>query len=348
VLAESFTVLLDGQFTGRGGAKGGPAVKAGKGSFFARNVGTTGYKTAIESAADGGGVGGPTVAEYVQGRGSSPSDAEKKSLGLAAAEPPPTTWDDPTSWAVAEAFGADPSGKKDSADAIQKAIDSGASTLFLPGFYQLSKPVRVRGKVSRIIGSGGWTDYNGKTTPNFIIEDGESKAVTLEHISGVNGGIEIDTSRPVVVRSLGAKFVRSKQPAEVLLEDVVTNDLTVLKGQKVWARQLNIENEGTHLTNDGGQLWVLGYKTERGGTLLHAKAGSASELFGNFSYTTTAGKLAPMFRTDNASVFALFHEVCYTGDPFAVLIEDKQGGTTVTVPREEGGLSPYVSRPAKK
>ena len=39
--------------------------------------------------------------------------------------------------------------------------------------------------------------------------------------------------------------------------------------QRVWARQLNIENEGTHLTNDGGDVWVLGYKTERGGTLVH-------------------------------------------------------------------------------
>lgn len=348
VEAESFTVLLDCRFTGRGGAKEKPAVKVGKGSFFARNLTTSGYKTAIASAEDGGGAAGPSVTEYVQGRGSSPFDAEKKSLGLVVAEPPTATWDDPKKWAVAERFGADPSGEKDSADAIQKAIDSGASTVFLPGFYQLSKPVRVRGKVARIIGSGGWTDYNGKTTPNFIIEDGDAKSVTIEHVSGVNGGIEIATRRPVVVRSLGAKFIRFKQPADVFLEDVVTNDLQVLKGQKVWARGLNIENEGTHITNDGGQLWVLGYKTERGGTLLHAKPGSSSEVFGNFSYTTTAGKLAPMFRTEDASVFAVFHEVCYTGDPYAVLVEERQGGATKTVPRKDGWLSPYVSRPKGK
>jgi hypothetical protein len=348
VQADSFTVLLDCQFTGRGGAKGKPAVTAGKGSFFARNVTTAGYKAAIDSAADGGGAAGPVVAEHVQGRGSSPFDAGKKSLGLEVAEPPATTWDDPKTWAVAEAFGADPKGEKDSAEAIQKAIDSGASTVFLPGFYQLSKPVKVRGKVARIVGSGGWTDYNGKTTPNFVIEDGEAKCVTVEHISGVNGGIEIDTKRPVVLRSLGAKFVRFTQPADVFLEDVVTNDLTLLKGQKVWARQLNIENEGTHLTNAGGKLWVLGYKTERGGTLLHTKPGGASEVFGNFSYTTTAGKLAPMFRTEDAGVFAVFHEVCYTGDPFAVLVEETHGGVTRSVPRKEGWLSPYVSRPPAK
>ncbi len=54
---------------------------------------------------------------------------------------------------------------------------------------------------------------------------------------------------------------------EVFFEDVTTDDLQ-LHGHKMWARQLNIENEGTHLTNDASDVWILGYKTERGGTLL--------------------------------------------------------------------------------
>lgn len=348
VRADSFTALLDCQFTGRGGAKPVPAVKVGKCSFFARNLNTDGYKTAIESADASGATAGPKVTEYVQGRGSSPSGADTKSLGLVVTEPPATTWDDPKTWAVAEAFGADPTGGKDSSEAVQKAIDSGATTVFLPGFYQLSKSVIVRGKVARIIGSGGWTDYNGKTTPNFVIADGDAKCVTVEHISGVNGGIEVDTKRTVVFRSLGVKSVRFKQTADAFFEDVTTDDLRVGKGQKAWARQLNIENEGTHLTNDGGLVWVLGYKTERGGTLLHTKNGGSSEVFGNFSYTTTAGKLAPMFRTENASVFAVFHEVCYSGDPFSVLVEEKQGDVARTVKPVDSGLSPYASRPVKK
>ncbi len=61
------------------------------------------------------------------------------------------------------------------------------------------------------------------------------------------------------------------------------------------------ENEGTHIINDSGDLWVLGYKTERGGTLLESRGGARSEILGGFSYTTTAGKLAPMFVTDNSS-----------------------------------------------
>ena len=348
VRADSFTVLLDCAFTGTGGANGRAAVAVGKNPFFARNLTTTGYKTAITSAAPGGGAAGPKVAEYVQGRGSSPSDAGNTSLGLTVADPPATTWDDPKTWAVAEDFGADPTGGKDSSAGIQKAIDSGATTVFVPGFSQVAKPIRVRGKVRRIIGSGGWVDYSGKTKPNFVVEDGDAKSVTIEHFADVNGGIEVDTTRAVVFRSLGVKKVTFKQPADAFFEDVTTNALAVVKGQRAWARQLNIENEGTHLTNDGGDLWVLGYKTERGGTLLHTTAGGTSEVFGNFSYTTTAGKLAPMFRTERASVFAVFHEVCYSGDPFTVLAEEDQGGGPKRVKPADGGLSPYSTRPPKK
>jgi len=119
-------------------------------------------------------------------------------------------------------------------------------------------------------------------------------------------------------------------------------------GQKVWARQLNVENEGTHITNDGGELWVLGYKTERGGTLLHTLGGGQSEVFGTFSYTTTAGKLAPMFLTQDSSAFAFFSEVCYTGDPFATLVREIRKGVTKEVKRGDGTVTPYVGVPSAK
>ena len=85
---------------------------------------------------------------------------------------------------------------------------------------------------------------------------------------------------------------------------------------------MNVENQGTHLMNDGSDVWILGYKTERGGTLLETRGGGRSEILGGFSYTTTAGKLAPMFVNDNSSMFAFFGEVCYNGDPFATLIPE--------------------------
>ena len=341
IRTESFLAVLDSELIGTGGAKNRPAIELGTAPFFARSVSAKGFEKPLSS-------GKGDLAEYCQGKACNPFDGSTKSIGLPVEELPEFAWGDAKDWALAESFGADPTGNKDSSAAIQKAIDSGAKTVFLPGFYQLSKPVIVRGKVERVIGSGGWVDYLSKTSPNFVIADGDAKQVVIEHISGVNGGIEVDTERTVVFRSLGAKSIRLKKAKKVFIEDVTTDDLKLIPSVSLWARLLNIENEGTHLTNDGGSLWVLGYKTERGGTLLHTKNGGRSEIFGNFSYTTTAGKKAPMFVTEDAEAFAFFGEVCYTGDPFAVFARDVQDGKKKTLRRDEAGLTPYVSRPAAK
>ena len=130
---------------------------------------------------------------------------------------------------------------------------------------------------------------------------------------------------------------------ELFLEDVVTDQL-VLRGQRVWARQLNIENKGTHLVNDGGELWVLGYKTERGGTLVKTLNSGKTELLGGFSYTTTAGQLAPMFETQDSEVFAFFSEVCFNGNPFSTLIHEIRGEKQFTIRRGEGHTLPYSGR----
>lgn len=251
--------------------------------------------------------------------------------------------DAPDLWAVVDKFGADPTGNQDSSAAIQRAIDSGATTVFLPGFYNLTQPIRLRGKVNRLIGTGAWIDYSSNSKPDIIIEDGESPIVTIEHIAHINGGIRINTKRPVVLRSIGVRSVDCRTNGDIFLEDVTTDDLRFKPGQNVWARQLNVENEGTHLSNNGGNLWILGYKTERGGTLLNTSNNGRSEVLGGFSYTTTAGKLAPMFVTDNASVFTFFNEVCYSGDPFETLIRETRGTETKIVKRGEGMTAPYSS-----
>ena len=139
---------------------------------------------------------------------------------------------------------------------------------------------------------------------------------------------------------MGAR-IYSQGKGTIFFEDVAGHDLAI-KNQRVFARQLNIENEGTHLLNDGGTPWILGYKTERGGTLVDSRNGGQSEILGTFSYTTTAGKLAPMFVTTDASVFAFFSEVCYSGDPFTTLIRETRQGVTKELKRGEGHTLPYA------
>ena len=64
---------------------------------------------------------------------------------------------------------------------------------------------------------------------------------------------------------------------------------------------------------------------DRGGTVLHTLGGGRSEVLGGFSYTTTAGKLAPMFVNEDSRVFAFFAEVCYSGDPFEIVVRETRG-----------------------
>ena len=351
--------LIDAKLTGRDGANQLPAIiNYNGGRIFLRDITTTAYGRAagdVETpdwfaavritGEDKLGSAGPSVAEYCSHAATSPFSSDSSSLRLTVKETPEVPFDDPKGWAVVDKFGADPTGNKDSSAAIQKAIDSGATTVFLPGFYNLTRPVKLRGKVRRLIGVGAWIDYNHHSKPDLIIEDGASPVVLIEHFDPINGGIEINTARTVVLRSVGTSGVICKRKGDLFFEDVTTDDLRFNAGQHVWARQLNVENEGTHITNNGGNLWVLGYKTERGGTLLETRGGGRSEVLGGFSYTTTAGKLAPMFVTDNSSVFTFFNEVCYSGDPFQTLIQETRGKTTKIVKRDEGWIAPYVSRP---
>jgi len=333
---NSFTCLLDSRLVGQGAASSVPAVQVGKTSFLARHVATSGYQTAIAAEGEKG-EPGPVVAEYMTGKPTRPFDGPVKSLGLPVEETPDVPWDDADRWVVIEAA-AD---RSDAAPAVQAAIDSGATSILLGHGLRFRSPVIVRGKVRRITGTGGDINYGVDANPDFIIEDGESPIIVLEHMAPIGGGILIDTGRTVVLRSLEARVFNLGR-GNLFMEDFCTHKLRINLLQNAWARQLNVENQGTHLTNEGGKLWILGYKTERGGTLIHTKDGGQTELFGTFSYTTTAGKLAPMFVTEDASVFAYFNEICYTGDPFTTLIRETRDDVTKIVERGQGGIAPYV------
>lgn len=356
--------LVDAGLAGSGEAARVPAVvNYNGGKTFLRDVRTEGYGRAVGDVVtpdfvkalqihgeDKPGSLGPDVREYASHPATSPFPSAGTSLRLPVKETPEVPLDPPGTWANVDQFGADPTGMADSSAAFQAAVDSGATTVFLPGQYALKKTVILRGKVRRLVGTGNIVDYTRQVQPDFRIVDGESPVVMLEHLAYVHGGVEIDTGRTVVFRSVSdcdLTFTERAVRGELYFDDFVTHKLR-LKGQKVWARQLNVENEGTHIVNDASDLWVLGYKTERGGTLLETQGGGRSEVLGGFSYTTTAGKLAPMFVNDKAAVFAYFGEVCFSGDPFATLIRETRGAMTKQVERGQGGTTPYIGYPGSQ
>ena len=357
--------LIESSLEGGVGDSGHPAVlNFNNGRIYVRGLSTSGYKRAIvsiqtpdQSAAyrlqpndQPEGIG-PNVEEFSSRAPLSLFETKTTSQRLPVFDAPELKPVPVARWANVVDFGADPTGTKDSSAAIQRAVDSGASTLFLPGFFRLTATIELRANVSRVIGSGGWVDYESQARPDFRIHDGSSSdssnpMIQIEHLSSINGGIEVNTSRTICLKSIGVKqhivFTEKARGGKLFMEDVTTNDLALNK-QQVWARQLNVENEGSHIFNRASDLWVLGYKTERGGTLLHTTSGGRSEILGGFSYTTTAGDLAPMFVTENASVFAFFGEVCYSGNPFKTIVSEKQNGIEKFVQRGEGEPIPYVA-----
>ncbi len=365
VFTYGMLCLLEATLTGRGDAATAPAiVNFNGGRIFLRDIKTSGYGRALADVShtpdgaaafrvkgmDKPGSEGPDIAEYCSHPATSPFPSPASSLRLPVKDPPEVPRDDPKTWACADDFGADPTGEADSSAAMQKAMDSGASTVFLPGSYNLRSPVAIRGKVRRVVGLGGMINYGKGLKPDFRIADGEAPAVLIEHFANIHGGLEIATRRTVVIRSVQDCKLASTEEAEGadwFLEDVVTHDLRLDQVQ-LWARQLNIESQGAHITNDGSDLWILGYKTERGGTLVNTLNGGRSEVIGGFSYTTTAGKLGAMFVNDRSSVWAFFGEVCYSGDPFAVLIQETRGGETRLVKRDDGTTAPYSGYSTEK
>ena len=349
--------LVGATLTGRPEAAQVPAIiNHNGGRLFLRDIVTTGYRRALGDVAtpdsgaafritgpDKPGSAGPDIAEYVSHPVTSPFPSPATSLRLPVKEAPDVPSDPPATWANVDDFGADPTGGQDSSAAIQQAVDSGATTVFLPGSYNLRSTVTLRGKVRRVIGLGGMINYGNGVSPDFRLADGDAPVVVIEHFGHIDGGLEVPTPRPLVLRRVSdcaLTTTAAANGAEWFFEDVVTHHLR-LRHQRLWARQLNIENEGTHLMNDGGDVWILGYKTERGGTLLETRGRGRSEILGGFSYTTTAGKLAPMMATEDASVFTCFVEVCYNGDPFEVLVRESRNGEVRTVRRGEGTTFPY-------
>jgi hypothetical protein len=87
---------------------------------------------------------------------------------------------------------------------------------------------------------------------------------------------------------------------KVFIEDVFLPGWEFTK-QNVWARQFNPENpdgDGVtpQVTNNGGNLWILGFKTEGPAPFLVTISGGVTELLGAYNYISATN--APMVPAD--------------------------------------------------
>ena len=310
----------------------------GKGDLYARGIRAHGYARALESLA------GLNVSEWTSRPVVRLFESPPRALGLHIRETPSVPWDPPAQWDSPTHHGAKMGSSDDISGPMQAAIDSGATTVYLPlGGWHFAHTVHVRGQVRRILGMDSYLvaddPLNSSDAPLFQIDAGAARTVSFEGLDFGFGNKKVysfqnDSPGTVVIKdTLGWGYRNRPGAGPLFLEDVGMHVET--DHEAVWARQLNEETQGLHLRNTGGTLWILGLKTERGGTLVLTEGGGRTQLDGGLSYTTTSGKLAPMLVNDGSSVTATLGEVCYSGDPFTTIVRETQGGLTKTLPNTD-------------
>jgi len=328
-LKGGVTALLDARLEGTGAAKALPAIR-GSGTWYLRNVSATGYARALE------GREGLAIAEASSREAVTLWDDPKTALRLPIQELPPVPWESPETWASPLAYGGRADDQEDDSAAIQRAIDSGATTVYLPrGLWRIGKPVVLRGKVRRLVGCRGFIetlDGHPRAEPLLRVADGDGP-IQIERINGPWHGTKVlaaDTKRPVVVRHCGNVSMDFAGGGDVFLDDVVNNPGAnfTFKGGRVWARQFNPEPEGVHVRNDGAALWILGIKTESKGTLIETVNGGATELIGGIAYTSGGSGGAPMFVVTDSRFSATLGEVCWDDRYYRVIVRETRNGET--------------------
>jgi len=290
-------VLVDAVLQGVGKAKNASAIRNQK-AMYVRNVQAPGYHRAFNNTQvafrGNGSLDGETIEEYwangaaEKRRGGPfqlfPSPDCSLQLPIQDAPAPPLE-QDLARWDGPHRHGGKADDGKDDSRALQAAIDSGATTVYLPrGTWTLDGEITLGGKVQRLLGSEAHIAGRGKIR---IVEQGPP-AVVIERLQG--GGITYEHAcgRTVVFRHLLGWTYRAAtdKPGDVYVEDVVGAPV-VFRRQNVWARQLDIEGDieddpgiEAKLVNDGGRVWILGFKTEDDGTHILTRNGGRTELLG--------------------------------------------------------------------
>jgi len=346
--------LINATLRGGRGANSKPAI-LNEGFLHASNVSSVGYAEAIRNAAnDRKPESGSKVAEFT----SHPpiGDPTAGPSPLIVKETPTVPWDDLKDWVSPTKFGAKPDDDHDDTDAIQEAIDSGKTTIYFPcGSYKVSKTILVRGKARRLIGCESTLNaVDMKDAPILRVVEGDAPIVVVERLSGNYSDtptLDNTSKRTLVIKDCCNVSGRFTGMGDLFIEDVCSAPWSDWQFGKhnVWARQFNVENEGRHVLNDGGKLWVLGFKTERGGTLIETRGGGQTEVRGGFCYTTTDPKGAPMFIVEDGSLVVTLGESCFTGKPYEVLVRTPAGEVKRgQAPKRTGGsVLPLYASPSR-
>jgi Pectate lyase superfamily protein len=347
---RGFMAIVDGKL--EGGSSTGAAIENQVGHLYARNIQTTGYQSAIRDSTSQDSpksVPGNAVSEYVSGKVFNLFPSPSHSLALPIRETPSVAYPNPKDWANVTQYGATPRDDQDDTAAIQAAMNSGKPVVYFPqGRYVIRQTIRVGGNVELITGMQSalvvQPPLRMQPAPVFRFEEGQQSAVTLERVWGdyAPGGkfywIEQASSKTLVLRNLvlnSAAAYRNTGFGPLFIEDVSAGDW-VFKRQSVWARQLNPENLGRKMINQGGTLWILGLKTEKEGTAVETTEAGKTEILGGLLYPAMPRSRElpadqPAFINQESALSVVMGESSYGGGFYKTIVRETRGGTTRTL-----------------
>ncbi|MCX5685764.1 MAG: glycosyl hydrolase family 28-related protein, partial [Planctomycetota bacterium] len=369
---SGMAVILDASLTGEGAASRAAAI-INDAALYARHVKTAGYRTAIDgSHGTGAGAPGPEVEEFVSHPVLSLFPSPMHSLNLPVTDTPEVPWDNLADWVSAAKFPPKeatimkehkekdgtvkqvPTKVMDYTDSIQKAIDSGAKTVYFPTpkagkpVYEVLGTVHVRGKVRRIIGME--SAFGTQGTGVFQLDDGEAPVVVLERFDWIYSPIIVRTAskRTLVVSAIPGANYDVGPGGRVFLEDIVAM-FRMAPGSHVWIRQFNTEYtqqwhantlidprplaEPPGSVNNGGTLWILGIKTEGDGTIITTTGGGQTEVLGGVIYANKdRDPKKKIFVNTESSLSVSLGEFVSRNQPFNPIVETRDGVTRTMPP----------------
>jgi|HubBroStandDraft_6_1064221.scaffolds.fasta_scaffold16374_3 hypothetical protein len=333
----------------QGGSSQSSAIE-NQGTFYARDVTSSGYASALQGH-------GSAIAEYDSGPVVTQFEGKTSSLNLPVEETPYFEDSNLSNWKSVTTYGADPRGIADSSAAIQAAINSGASTIYFPtGVYRLTRTIFVGGTARMLQGfnsslnpSGEMFSRGDRPAPLLKVEAGTAD-VTLDHFRigayyphpapGVIF-VQQDSARPLIVRDslIGGQATTiayqntSRGTGTLFVENVAAHPWQILFPQSVFARQINPEGNTTKITNQGGNLWILGLKTEDTGTNIDTEQGGSTEVLGGLIYPvwkTPADSASFIVNDSHASfIYAVSnYRPAANGGNFPIQIKETQHGVT--------------------